>query len=204
MIEELLPLTENKLKILKFIYENEDTYLLNIARGLKLHPFSLKRTIDNLLKKKILISENIGKTKVIRLNKTFNNYKELVYEIEKYKQKTSNKILKNLIKNIQIFFSEDEEILSCCLFGSYVRKAETKESDIDILFIVKNKKGEILKKCSEWSIMLHKEISPIIVKEEEFQRIIKLKDPAYASLTKKSQRIIVLGIPYFLKTTKTI
>lgn len=201
MIEELMPLTKNKLKILRFIYETKDAYLLTISRKLKLHPFSLKRTLDNLIKNKILEPKKLGKTVSLKINPTFHDYRGLLYEIEKYKVETGNKKLKRIIKNLELQFSENKNILSCVLFGSYARGAQTKESDLDLLFLVKSirAKSAIANKCSELSRILDVDISPVILTEKNFSISLKTKDPAMISLLKPSQRVIIIGIETFLR-----
>lgn len=198
-----MPVTENKLKILKFIYENEDAYLLTISRELKIHPFSLKRTIDNLIKNKILEPKKIGKTIRLGINPTFRDYGGLLYEIEKYKAETKNKALKRIIKNIRLHFADDKDILSCVLFGSYARGAQTKESDVDLLFLTRNRraKNNIVKKCSELSSALNVDITPVILTEKEFLISVEEKDPAMISLLKPIQRLIVFGVENFLKVS---
>lgn len=206
MIEELMPLTENKLQILKFIYEHEDSYLLGIAKGLGLHPFSLKRTLDSLIKKKVLETKQVGKTIVISLNTTFHDYAGLLYEIESYKLKTENRRLKNLYRHVQLAFSRNEQILACILFGSWARGAQTFDSDVDILFVVKTERArqEIIKKCNELSLALGADIAPIILDRKAFSVALKAKEPAMLSLLKPAQRVIIFGIEAFLKMSKKI
>lgn len=197
MIRKLLPITENKLKVLKFIYEKKETYLQEIARNLKIHPYSLQKTIKLL--KSVLSERKAGKTILLSLNRRINGYIDLLLAIEDYKLKTDNKNLNLLIKNLQEFFSNDKNVISCLIFGSYAREAIKESSDIDLIFIVKKKDKEILKKCSQLSTLLGKEINPLIFNEKEFKETLKIKEPAIASILEPSQRLLVIGKEYFLK-----
>ncbi len=197
MIRKLLPLTENKLKILKFIYEKKETHLQEIAKALKIHPYSLQRTLKSL--KPVLEQRNAGRTILLSLNKKLPDYPDLLLAIEDYKLKTENKELNLLIKNLQDFFSQDKNILACLVFGSYAREAITKNSDIDLLFIVKKSSKEISKKCSHLSVLLGKEINPLIFNESEFKKALEIKEPAIISILEPSQRLIILGKAHFLK-----
>ena len=196
MIQKLLPLTENKLKILKFIYEKKETHLHEIAKELKLHPFSVHKSLKTI--KLVLEERKAGKTILLALNKNMPDYIELLSIIENYKLKTDNRILKLLIKNLQEFFSKDKNILSCLIFGSYAREATKESSDIDLLFVVKKKDKDIIKKYSQLSTLLGKEINPLIFNETEFKEALKIKEPAIATLLEPSQRLIVIGKEFYL------
>ena len=99
MIRKLLPLTENKLKILKFIYEKNETHLQEISRNLKIHPYSLQKTLKSI--KSILEERRAGKTILLSIDKKMPDYFDLLLIIEDYKLKTENKDLRLLIKNLQ-------------------------------------------------------------------------------------------------------
>lgn len=197
MIRKLLPLTENKLKILKFIYEKNETYLQEIARNLKIHPYSMQKTLKSI--KSVLEERKAGKTILLSLDKKMPDYFDLLSIIEDYKLKTENKDLKLLIKTLQEFFSKDKNILSCLIFGSYAREAITEDSDVDLLFIVNKKDEEILKKSSQLSTLSGREINPLIFSENEFKKALKIKEAAMISILEPSQRLIVIGKEYFLK-----
>ena len=197
MINLILPLTENKLRILKEIYEKKEIHLLEISRSLKIHPFSVQKTLKSI--KFMLEEKKRGKTSVLSINKRINNYFEIIYIIEYFKLGTKNRDLIILIKNLQEFFSSDKNILSCVLFGSYARESHNEKSDIDILFVVKSKDKDILNKCRNLSSLLSKEISPIILNEKEFLIALKTKEPMIATILEPSQRLLITGKEYFIK-----
>ncbi len=202
MINQLLPLSRKKIETLRYIYENDSAHLRRISLELEIHPYQLKKIIDELVSNKILEQKKVGKTILLSLNRLSENIEQVFYLIEGYKQESENKVLKNIIKNLWIF-SKNSEILSCCVFGSYARSAETKESDVDVLFIVKNKNigQDIIKKVSQIGTLLHLKFSPVIMDEREFLRAIEIKEPTLLTIIKPSQRIITFGIEYFLKQT---
>lgn len=199
MIKDLLPLTENKLRILGYVYEKNETHLLDISKNLKIHPYSLQKTLKSL--KKFLEKRKSGRTVIITLNKLNTNYHELLYILEDYKLETNNRTLKLLIKNLRELFSRDNDVLTCCVFGSYARKAFTKESDVDLLFVIRSGERKILKKCNYISTLLNKEINPIIMKEREFLSALKIKEPTLSSILEPPQRLIVIGKEYFIRNT---
>lgn len=196
MIKNLLPLTEQKLRILKYIYEKKETHMLDIAKDLKIHPYSLSKTLKSL--KLFLIEKFAGKTISLRLNNNLSDYSELLYIIEDYKLEVNNKILKLLIKNLKMFFPN---ILSCVVFGSYARLEEGR--DVDLLF-VSNKSNKIIDLCNKLSILINKEINPIIMNENEFELALKEKEPTISSILQPSQHLLIIGKEYFLKRTMEI
>ena len=200
MIKELSPLTKNKLEILKYIYEKKETHLLDIAKNLKLHPFSLQKTLKSL--KGILEEKKTGRTIVLKIDKNIKDYFELIYLIEDYKLKNGgSRILRLLVKSLKEFFSKDKNVLTCVLFGSFARSSFSEESDIDLLFVVKSKVKKIEEKCHQFSTLLGREINPIIMNEREFRIALDTKEPAIASLLEPSQRLLVIGKEYFLRNT---
>lgn len=199
MINGLAPLTKNKLEILKYIYEKKETHLLDIAKNLKLHPFSLQKTLKSL--KSVLEEKRTGRTIVLKIDKNIKDYFELIYIIEDYKLKNGGRILKLLIKSLKEFFSKDKNVLACVLFGSFARSYFTEESDIDLLFVVKSKVKQIEERCSQLSNLLGREINPLVMNEREFRIVLQAKEPTIASLLEPSQRLLIIGKEYFLRNT---
>lgn|SRR3989338_9636625 len=203
MIDMLLPVSHKKMEILKYVYENPPAYLRKIATELSIHPYIVKRYIDALTSKKIFDQQRAGKTILLTINPLLDSIGQLLYIIECYKQKTEDKTLKMIIKTLQQQFGKNNRIISCIIFGSYARGAATKESDADVLFIIESKDIGlvIMKKMSQLGALMNLKFSPIIMTVSEFKTTIETKEPATVTLLKPSQRIIVFGIEYFVRTT---
>ncbi|MEA3329512.1 MAG: nucleotidyltransferase domain-containing protein [Nanoarchaeota archaeon] len=196
MIELLIPLTRNKIEILNIIYEKHETYLSEIARELKLHPYSVQKTLLKL--KPFLKEKKAGKTNLVLIDKSQKKKNLLIELIEDYKSKTKNKTVNSIIKHIENLFS-DENIVCSVLFGSYARLSFTKDSDVDLLLIVKKVDKDINNKISQLSSIIGKEVNPLIFTKTGFKEIIKNKEVTILSLRKPQQRIIISGIDYFVK-----
>lgn len=196
MIEKILPLTKNKIEILRIIYEEEKIHLLEISKILNLYPYSIQKTLISL--KQILIKEKRGKTILLSLDKNISKYKELVTIIEDYRLSTNNKEVNSIIKQISNLFYE-KNIVICSLFGSLARNIATKNSDIDLLLVVKRKEKNLKNKISQLSTLTEREINPLILSEKEFNELIKNKEPSIMSLKKPSQRLIIKGVNEFLE-----
>lgn len=203
MMELLLPLSTKKMEILKYVYENQPAHLRKIAAELRIHPYIVKKHIDQLVSKKIFDQQKAGKTILLTINTLLDGIEQLLYIIENYKQKTENKPLKNIIKSLQQQFGKNNQIISFIIFGSYARGAATKESDVDVLFVVGNKNIDtaLLRKLSQLGILMNLKFSPIMMTESEFKTTLKTKEPTTITLLKPSQRIVVFGIEYFLRNT---
>ncbi len=186
-------LTEKRLIIMQFIYENKNTYITEIAKKLKMHPFSVKKITDVLIKNKIAGTEKRGKTIMLRLSDDY----DVLYQVESYKGKDLK-----LVKTIKDVFSRNKNIIVCILFGSYARNSQTKDSDMDLLFIVNStaEKKEIIKKCTEFSVLIGVEVSPVIMSRKSFLEALYKKEKIVTGIMNPSQRIIVFGIENFLRT----
>jgi len=196
MIEKLLPLTKNKMEILKTIYEKEETHLLEISKELKLHPFSAQKTLSKL---KFLLNERkAGRTILVSFDKTQRKYMDLAETIEEYRLETKNKAVNSIIKHMQNMFS-GSNVLACCLFGSYAMLSFTKESDIDILLVLKTKSNETKRQVSRLSSVLGKNVNPIIFTEKGFEEIIRNREASVMTLKKPSQRLLITGAKYFIE-----
>jgi len=199
MIERLLPLTENKLEILKIIYESGEIHMLEISKKLSLHPYSAQKTLLSL--KPVLEEKRAGRTVNLKVNKNLKEVRELLFIIEDYKVGSSGKKLKSIISNIETFFSGNKNVSLCCLFGSYARSAAKEKSDIDLLFVISSGENEILKSCRDISAVLGKEINPLILTEKEFDAALKTREPAIETILVPAQRLILIGKEYFLRKT---
>src|SRR3989338_11030874 len=199
MIEKLIPLTKNKLEILKSIYENKETHLSSLSKELKIHPFSVQKTLKSI--KGLLNEKKAGRTISLSINKNLREYFELCGIIEDYKLEAKDRILNLLIRNLQEFFSKDKNILSCVIFGSFARQSYEKGSDIDLLFVVKTRQDDIAKTISQIGSVLGREMNPIIMNEKELAAALKTKEPAVISILEPSQRLIIVGKEYFLRKT---
>ncbi|RLG13826.1 MAG: hypothetical protein DRN71_04150 [Candidatus Nanohalarchaeota archaeon] len=201
MIERILPLTKNRIEILRLIYDAGETHLLDISKNLGLHPYSVQKTLSFL--KPVLEQKKHGKTIVLKINTKLREREELFFIIEDYKVGCSLPKVKTVVNNVQMFFSGDKNILACCLFGSYARGGINPESDVDLLFVVSKSKGEdeILKGCRDISGVIGCEINPVIMSEKEFFSALKERKPMIETILKPSQRLILIGKEYFLRNT---
>jgi len=192
--------TKNQLRVLEYLHKKGEAHLLEISRALKIHPYSLHKTLKAV--NKILIKRKVGRTVLLSIDKLIPNYLDLICTIESFMLETKKGALKILIKDLQRLFSKNKNVLACCIFGSYARSGQTKDSDVDILFVVKKKCAEIDDLCSKLSQMLNKEVNQIVLTENEFKTALKTREPAIVSLLEPSQRLLISGKEWFLKAVQ--
>lgn len=114
--------------------------LHQIALDTKLMYVTVHKIIPILLKRKIIKSEKKGKANLISIDFENAKIEDLSSAILSEKAKLMKKYPKIaiLIKEIEEALSEKLYIL--LLFGSYAKEKEKKESDVDLLFIISNRK----------------------------------------------------------------
>lgn len=168
-----------ELRIVDLLARNlEKKFTINeIARTLKAYYSFVHKTVNKLIEDKVIIKEKAGKSYLCSLN--IENEKTLALiqlsEIEKNNEFYSNNkearlILEDFVQSVQLQFNA----ISIILFGSYAKNTATKESDIDILLISKEK-SRIEKITKEIYAKYGKEINVIVMTSNEFK---KQKDKA--------------------------
>lgn len=132
---------ENILQILiENSWERLNIRKLSILR--KINYKSAYNAIMALEKQGVIGLQRLGNTTICSFNKKFN---PLVFKVE-YERR--NDLLKD--KNFKVINSRLDEIKSpfiALLFGSWVKKTATKNSDIDILFIADEKAEKEIKQA---------------------------------------------------------
>jgi predicted nucleotidyltransferase len=195
MIEKLLPLTKNKLEILNLIYSKGETHMLDMAKELKIHPFSLQKTLKSL--EPFILQKKAGRTILLSLDHNVSSFNELLLILEDFKLRTNSNKVNSLIKQLHNLFNYDNVII-CALFGSYARLSFNENSDIDILLVVKKRDSGLKERISQFSALMQKDVSPLIMQEQSFIKALKNKEPALISLKEPSQRILIRGVSKFL------
>ncbi len=156
--------------ILKLIYDNPKIRLNELIKKSRISVYTAKDRINNLLNSNFIIEEKIigGKKTLIK-----NFYPNLLSEEGQYvfsliELEKKNLFFKRFPKLIgpfkQLITNLESRTKTIIIFGSFANFSQTKESDLDILFLI-NKKIDInnLKKNIERSfITFDHEISPRI------------------------------------------
>ena len=201
-------LLKSKQKVLATILRNPGIHvnaLIKIVGSLK----DIKTILDELEQANLIYSKHIGNIRQLfpALDNSFSiSTFELVEEQEKQNAMKKFPIIKDLINRIDSFKKIlENNLASIVLFGSIVRGHLTKESDIDILFIVKKEnqaqKNKLTKLFQTISLNTGREIAPIMVEEKEFKKQLNQSN-SFASQVRK-ERIVLHNTKEFLAMQNT-
>ena len=191
---------DNTTRILSFLLRNREQYNINqIARALDLSVGSAHKILKTLEENSVINAKELGNAKYYSLN--FENhealkYCELILTEEKNNLLKENKTAKVYAQDLERY---NAEII--ILFGSVLSKEE-QARDIDVLFIIKNKKEikDINKLCLEISKIRTKKINPLIMLKEDLTQNIKNKNKATIEIIKNG--IVLKGEENFVKSIK--
>jgi predicted nucleotidyltransferase len=187
-----LPLTKNKLAVLFEIYAAEEDYLRSLHKKTGINVSLLHRILKNFIDAEVVTRKLKGKEVYYCLNP-----KSLLFLrslIERYHSDTvvyNDSILKYLLKLIfenKDFFRQCQKIY---LFGSFTRGNVKEGSDIDLLFVTKNKK-KVLEWCKSTSLLLQREISPLIYDPLKFKKDLSKGDALLKSIIAVVKNRVIL------------
>ncbi len=143
--------------------------LNQIALDSNLSYVTVHKLVPNLIKRKLVKQEKKGKANLISVDLEYAPLEDLSSAILSEKTKLTKKYpqLIFLINEIEEALAENLYIL--LLFGSYAKEKPKKESDIDLLFIVSDRKD-----IEEYKEKINKALKLLTVKKDF--NIISIKD----------------------------
>lgn len=175
-------LKETELKILSsFFPEGKEITLKKIMERSSLSYEPIHRTVNILNEKKLISSKKFGKTLVYSLNFEKEDVKIAFFFYAKEK-------LKEFSKNHRLIFNglskiNDDNIDFLSVFGSYAKRTQTKDSDVDILCISSNKK-EDEKEIKSLKYETNLNFAPVVIPKTEFKKIKKENEVFWNDLVK--------------------
>ncbi|MBM3253135.1 MAG: winged helix-turn-helix transcriptional regulator [Candidatus Omnitrophica bacterium] len=162
--------TEQKILSLFVANPNKSFYGREISKKIKISLGATSNALRFLEKKGILTSERKGKTSLYTL-KLPNPY------IEHFKILNSLLVIEPLVERLK---SISRRIL---LYGSYAAGTFTSESDLD-LFIVSERRDEVLDKIGEFNRKQNIDIRPVIKKQTEWMQLEKTEPEFFNELNR--------------------
>lgn len=197
MITALLPLTSFRLRLLAHIHEQGGSHIRELSSSLGLHLYSVQKAVEKL--RPLLTISKIGSTKLLELDRQHEGYRTLIAIIEDYRSDTAPKEARSILRNLAAHLpGDDQNLLAACLFGSHARGKATGKSDIDILVVVRKKDPALARRLGQLGALFGREVSPLVLTEEEFLEGVEKGEPALLSLREPGQRYIIRGADYFL------
>lgn len=197
---------KSEYRILKLIYENPGIRLSELIKTARVSTATAKKRLDHLLDFKIITEEKITGGKKILLKNFYPNLsseegKNIFSLIESEKKQEFFKKNKNLINPLkQLLKNIDKKIKIILVFGSFASYSQTKDSDLDILFLIKEKidKNKLKKEIERSFITFDQEISSRIDTLNNFKR--NINKGIYQTIIKN--HIIIKGTLDFVSNLK--
>jgi len=175
------------LKMIRLMRKSLDRGLtiLEISKQIKIGYRPAYNHISEMGREGIIKIDKIGSAKQCSLNFSSPKTRHLLETLdmerkeEVYTESPRLKIIDNLISKLTEKFMS--EIHSIVLFGSYAKGTATKQSDIDLLFIISNIKDKNLRESIERESASYQyshniKISPLITDIEELKKMLKAKE----------------------------
>jgi len=161
---------DNKYKIVNHLgkHPNNKYTMHELSKELKIPYASFYRTINSI--KDLLVIEEVGKSKIIALNKSNKVVKAHLVVSSDEERKDYLKKYPPIHKIYQELNTRDIVLL----FGSYAKTTQTEKSDIDLLII--NNDGKKSISFSKYELLFKIRINPIFVTKKEFKLMLKDKE----------------------------
>ena len=162
--------------IIKYLIENRDIdiNILGLAKAIKMDYKNAFSIVKRLEKEKLISLSKFGSSNKIELNRTMH---PLIFEAEYMRRE---ELLRN--KNILVMLNNINKDMGSALyvlllFGSYARKEQAKNSDIDIMFIVPDgTEDKFERKAHQISRLMPLPIHYLTFSESQFLEMINAKE----------------------------
>src|SRR3989339_1934794 len=179
--------------IIRYLIENknEELNILKISKELKMDYKNVHSIVKRLEKELLVKLESFGQSSRVKL---ISQVHPLIFEAEYNRRK---EILKD--KNLAVMLNDFKNTLkSKCymllIFGSYAKKTQTKNSDIDLMFIVPDGKEELFEKdVHRAAKSLPLPIHELVFSEKQFLEMVDAKKSNVGQEALKNN-IILYGI----------
>ncbi len=160
--------------------------ILEISKQLKIGYRPAYNHITEMEKEAIIEIEKIGSSKQCKLNLANAQARHLLESfdlIRKQEIYTQDPKLKKIIESLISKLTEKfiSEIHSVVLFGSYAKGTATRQSDIDLMFIVNDLKNKSLREfiereCASYDYSYNIKVSPLITDIEALKNMLRTKE----------------------------
>ena len=166
---------DRNVDVVRYLIENSyrELNILSIAKSIKMNYKNAFDIVKRLEKEKLVTLKKFGSSNKVEINKIIH---PLIFEAEYARR---NDILKD--KNILLMLNQirndaESSLYLLLLFGSYAKKTQTKNSDIDIMFIPPDGTEEKFeKKASQITRIMPLPIHYMVFSESQFLDMINAK-----------------------------
>ncbi len=178
-------LTKNRAELLRLFLTNPEQsfYIQEIGRILGKKPGIFQRTLNNMEKEGILVSEYKANARYFKTNKDYPLYKEFKSIV--FKTVGVSGGIKEVLKKVGgIGFS--------FIYGSYAKAKENYLSDIDLVVIGNPNEDLLIKELDKLEDALNRQINYKLYSLEDFKKEIKGKEPFLLEIL-RDKKIMLIG-----------
>jgi len=172
-----------KLLAYSFTHSDKEYYVRELAELIDEDAGNLSRELRRLEKEGLYRSSARGGLKLYSLNKKYPLYEEIKKII--FKTEGVEGALKRLI-------SQYEDISLAFIYGSYAKKKERRDSDIDLLLVGSFPVDAFTRKIRELESKIGREINFTYYGGEEFKKE-RLKEGAFLNMISRNKVILLKG-----------
>ncbi len=162
---DMFRITKSKLReellALYFTNPNKKYYLRELERILNFSVGNVRRELIKLENTGLFLSENKGNLVYYYLNKSYPLFKELKSII--FKTSGASKMLHNILEKFN-------GISQVFIYGSFAKREEKEDSDIDLLIIGKVDEDKLIEEIGKLERKLQREINYAIYGKEDFNK----------------------------------
>ena len=186
---DILSIQKSKLRedLLTLYFTNTEKkyYLRELERMLKHSVANIRRELLRLEEAGLFLREDRGNQVYYYLNKSFPLFDELKSII--FKTSGVPQLLRNALASLK-----DKDIGYAFIYGSFAKKEEREDSDIDLLIVGKVNEDELIEKLNEIEQKLQREINYSIYSKEEFQTQKEKRNPFILDVI-EGKKIFLIG-----------
>lgn len=178
-------LTKNRAELLRIFLTNPDRsfYIQEIGRILGKKPGVFQRTLNNMEREGILVSEYKANARYFKANKEYPLYKELKSIVFKTVGVTGS--LRDTLKKIR-------NITISFIYGSYAKAKENYLSDIDLVIIGSPNEDLLIRELDKLEDVLNREINYKLYSLKDVKKEIKSKEPFILEIL-RDKKIMLIG-----------
>jgi len=178
-------LTKNRAELLRLFLTNPEQsfYMQEIGRILGKKPGNFQRTINNMEREGILISEYKANARYFKANKEYPLYKELRSIVFK---------TVGVVGSVKEVLKKTDNIDYAFIYGSYAKAKENYLSDIDLVVIGKCDEDKLIKEFDKLEELLKREINYKLYPLNNFKKATKQKDPFLLEIL-RDKKVMIIG-----------
>jgi predicted nucleotidyltransferase len=177
-------MTKNRAELLRLFFTNpeESFYLQEIGRVIGKKPGVFHRTINNMEKEGVLVSERRANARYFRVCKEYPLYAELKSMVFK---------TIGIIGSVKDVLKRMGGIEYAFVYGSYAKGKDNHLSDIDLVIVGACDEDMLIKECDKLEELLKREINYKLYTVSEFKKNVKEMEPFLLNILNEKKLMLI-------------